>query len=127
MKFELDGTSGGLTIGSYDPAHLSIGGQRYAGPLVITPVAVHLTLLPARFSELSIEHFVAITALGAEIIIVGSGKRQLFLHYGITTELVARRIGVESMDTAAACRCYNVLVAEHRAVAAAIFPSAYVE
>lgn len=127
MKFELDGISGGLTIGYYDPTHLLIGGQRYAGPLVITPLAVHLTLLPARFCDLSIAHFAEITTLGAEIIIIGSGKRQLFLRYGLSNELAARSIAVESMDTAAACRCYNVLVSERRAVAAAIFPSAYLE
>ncbi|MSR14959.1 MAG: hypothetical protein EXR86_10450 [Gammaproteobacteria bacterium] len=125
MKFELDAT-GGLTIRSYDHTHLTIGGQRYSGPIVITPDAVHTTLLPLRFTELTSAHFAAIAALGAEIIIVGSGIRQIFIHSQIATELATRGIGVESMDTAAACRCYNVLAAEHRAVAAAIFPATHV-
>ncbi len=123
MKFELDGLSGGLTVQSYDPTHVTIGGQRYTDPFVVTPSTVYITLLPARFSDLTIAHFVAVAELGAEIIIVGSGLRQLFIHHSVSNELAARGIGVESMNTAAACRCYNVLAAEHRAVAGVIFPT----
>jgi uncharacterized protein len=126
MKFELDSAANGLTIQSYDPTHITIGGEHYSNPVVVTPQAARPTLLSLRFSELALSHFIDIAELGAEIIIVGSGMRQIFIERTIAEELARRRIGVECMDTAAACRCYNVLAAEHRAVAAVIFPAACV-
>jgi uncharacterized protein len=126
MKFELEASSG-LTIRAYDSTHIMIGGQRYSEPLIITPDAVETERLPPRFSDLAVEHFVAIAEQGAEIILVGSGIRQLFLPQAITSALGARGVGLESMSTASAIRCYNVLAAEQRAVAAIIFPGAYVE
>jgi uncharacterized protein len=121
MKFELDSTRTGFIIKAYERDCVVIGETRYAGSLVVTPAALHTDLLPRRFSALTVAHLTAIAATGAEILIIGSGPRQIFLDAAIITQMGARGIGVEVMGNAAACRCYNVLASEQRAVAAALF------
>ena len=59
-------------------------------------------------------------ALSPELVIFGSGARLQFVSPALLRCLIERRIGVETMDTAAACRTYNILLAEGRNVAAAI-------
>ncbi|MGE0338000.1 MAG: MTH938/NDUFAF3 family protein, partial [Gammaproteobacteria bacterium] len=80
-------------------------------------------LLPAEYTALSRKHLEAVAATGAQVVLVGSGRRQIFLDPGIIAEMGARGVGVEVMGTAAACRCYNVLASEHRAVAAVLYIS----
>ena len=123
MKFELDSARDGLTIKAYSGNSVSIGNTLYTGSLVITPSTVHTDLLPIHFSELTAAHLEAIIKMGAEILLVGSGPKQIFLDPAIITQFGARGIGIEVMGTAAACRCYNVLASEYRAVAAALFIS----
>lgn len=65
-------------------------------------------------------HFESLSLLNIELVIFGSGLRNRFAQPQWLQPLIAKRIGIESMDTAAACRTYNVLVAEGRRVAAAL-------
>jgi uncharacterized protein len=123
MKFELDSARDGFTVNAYSGDSVSIGNTRYTGSLVITPAAVRTDLLPCHFSELTATHLEAIIKMGVEILLIGSGPKQIFLDPAITTQFGARGVGVEVMGTAAACRCYNVLASEYRAVAAALFIS----
>jgi uncharacterized protein len=74
----------------------------------------------ANFASLTEAHFEAIALLAPELVIFGSGPRIRFPHPSLLKPLISRRIGVETMDTAAACRTYNVLLAEGRAVVAAL-------
>ena len=73
-----------------------------------------------RFEALQPAHFERIVALGAEVVIFGSGARLRFAPPALLRALIERGIGVEAMDTGAACRTYNVLVSERRAVVAAL-------
>lgn len=123
MKFSLDSAPGSLTIASYAERSVTINGQVHAFPLVVTPGAIHSDLLPARLSLLTADHLQAIAALGVEILIVGTGPRQVLIDRGLVHTLAQRGVGVEAMNSPAACRCFNVLVAENRAVAAALFES----
>ena len=76
---------------------------------------------PCRsFAELTPEHFAQLAALDAEIVIFGSGLRNRFPPPAWLKPLIAKRIGLETMDTAAACRTYNVLASEGRHVVAAL-------
>ena len=59
-------------------------------------------------------------ALAPELVIFGSGQRLRFVAPALLRPLIERRVGVETMDTAAACRTYNVLASEGRAVVAAL-------
>ena len=65
-------------------------------------------------------HFEAILALQPELVIFGSGARLKFVSPALLRALIDRRIGVETMDTPAACRTYNVLVSEGRSAVAAL-------
>lgn len=123
MKFELDSARTGFIIKAYTDDSVLIGDTRHTGRLVITPEAIHTDLLPRHFSELTAVHLDAIARTGAEILIVGSGHQQIFLDTAIIAEMGARGIGVEVMSNAAACRCYNVLASEFRAVAVILFIS----
>jgi uncharacterized protein len=67
-------------------------------------------------------HFDAVLAAEPEVVLLGTGARQRFAHPRLTAALIARRIGVESMDTGAACRTYNILMTEGRKVLAALLP-----
>ncbi|MBI2799383.1 MAG: hypothetical protein HYX63_03690 [Gammaproteobacteria bacterium] len=121
MKFELDSVRSGNVIRAYHTDYVQIGEQRYASPFVITPSAIYADRLPPNFTAMTSQHLFALADLGAEVIVIGSGAKQHFLPPILIAELNARRIGVETMDNGAACRIYNVLAAENRAVVAAIF------
>ncbi|KNZ31562.1 MAG: hypothetical protein AD742_16355 [Methylibium sp. NZG] len=73
-----------------------------------------------RFEDLAEVHFTKLIALDPELVIFGSGERLRFVRPALMRGLIERRIGVETMDTAAACRTYNVLLAEGRSVVAAL-------
>jgi uncharacterized protein len=73
-----------------------------------------------RFEALAPVHFADLLALAPELVIFGSGARIRFVSPALLKPLIERRIGVETMDTAAACRTYNVLLAEGRSVVAAL-------
>jgi uncharacterized protein len=74
----------------------------------------------ARPDQLRAEHFDRIALLAPEVVIFGSGPRLRFPPPALLRELYARRIGIETMDTTAACRTYNILVGEGRRAVAAL-------
>jgi uncharacterized protein len=71
-------------------------------------------------TELSVEHFAKLAALKPELVIIGTGKQQLFLKPNLLQPLIQAKIGFEMMDSQAACRTYNILMSEGRKVLAAI-------
>ena len=73
-----------------------------------------------RFEDLTPAHFEQLATLGAELVIFGSGSRIRFPHPSWLQHLMARRTGLETMDTPAACRTYNILAGEGRHVLAAL-------
>ena len=74
----------------------------------------------ARFDDLTAEHFALLAATRPELVIFGSGTRLRFPPPAFLRALMDQRIGIETMDTLAACRTYNVLVSERRTVVAAL-------
>ena len=88
---------------------------------VIVPWQGHVQAWPVDdFSALSEAHFEQLAGLGPELVIFGSGSRIRFPKPAWLRPLMARRIGIETMDTAAASRTYNVLLAEGRTVLVAL-------
>ena len=75
----------------------------------------------ASFEALDASDFERLRDLRSEVVLLGTGNRQRFPHPRLTRPLSDARIGLEVMDTQAACRTYNILVAESRKVAAALF------
>ena len=73
-----------------------------------------------RFEHLTAEHFALLANLQPELVIFGSGTRLRFPPPAFLRGLMAQRIGLETMDTLAACRTYNILAGEGRHVMAAL-------
>ncbi len=73
-----------------------------------------------RFEDLTAAHFELLGQTQPELVIFGSGTRLRFPPPAFLRALMARRIGVETMDTLAACRTYNILAGEGRQVMAAL-------
>lgn len=121
MKIDFDQHSGLLSIAAYGPGWVRVRDTRIEAPCVITPSDIHADLLPSSFDELDTLHFDRLAALRPEIILIGSGSRQRFVDHARAAQLAADGIALESMDTGAACRMFNILVSEDRAVIAALF------
>ena len=119
MKLQPD-KSDVQTITGYGPGWIGVQGEKIAHSVVIGSGGQRLEWNCARFEDLEAGHFAQLAALGAELIIFGSGERIRFPNPQWLQALMARRTGVETMDTAAACRTYNILAGEGRHVLAAL-------
>lgn len=119
MKFHLSTTTGNVFTG-YGDGYVEVNRQRYESNLVVTPDAIDTGFAPAGFEGLAGEDFAGLLALHPEIVLLGTGRTIRFPHPGLTAGLAAARVGIEVMDSAAACRTYNVLAAEGRRVVAAL-------
>jgi uncharacterized protein len=103
----------------YGAGYVQVNGERRETSLVVLPEQV-LEWEPASFDALAEAHFAQLAALGPEVVLLGTGSRLRFPHPRLTAPLARARIGLEVMDVQAACRTYNILVAEERVVAAAL-------
>lgn len=123
MKFQPDQLAGTNVLTRHALGELWVGSTRFAESLLVPWVGTVVPWAPRLPGDLLPSHFEAILALKPELVIFGSGTRLKFVSPALLRPLIERGIGVETMDTAAACRTYNVLVAEGRsAVAALLLP-----
>lgn len=120
MRFTLDIDATKYIIRSYGPGWVKINDQEIRGSLIVTPEWLVTDWPPQAFAELEEIHFEAVARLEPEIVLLGTGNRQRFPSPRLTRALLARGVGVEVMDTAAACRTYNIIMLEGRRVAAAL-------
>lgn len=88
--------------------------------VIITPRSLIRDWPPQRLEDIEEHHFETLIELQPEIVLLGSGGTLRWPEPHLTAALQSRRIGVEVMDTAAACRTYNILMADERNVAAAL-------
>ena len=107
------------TITGYGEGYVMVNGERHASSLVVLADRVE-DWSAERFDALTAEEFGFLKELGVEIVLLGTGPRQRFPHPRLTAALAQAGIGLEVMDVQAACRTYNILVAEERRVAAAL-------
>jgi len=116
--------AGKQIIQSYAHAQFRVSGTKYQGAIIVLPDQC----LPWSFSkdmaELALDDFKSLTQRKNEIdvILLGCGKNMKFLPMPLRTKLKAAGLNVDIMDTGAACRTYNVLMAEGRRVAAMLLP-----
>jgi uncharacterized protein len=120
VKFQPDSLEGVNTIARHDGGSVWIGNQSYSGSVVVPWSGPVRAWSPADFDALTQAHFDEVLQLQPELVIFGSGAKLRFPPPALLRGLIARRVGVESMDSAAACRTYNVLVSEGRTVVAAL-------
>jgi uncharacterized protein len=120
MKFQPDTLAGTNVVTRHDAAALWVGATRFTHSILVPWRGTVMPWAPRTPEQLQAEHFEAVLALAPELVIFGSGPKLRFVAPGLMRALIERRIGVETMDTAAACRTYNVLVAEGRSAVAAL-------
>lgn len=119
LKLQPSNNSYQKTFTAHGEGYVSVNGQRYERPIIVTEDQVR-EWGATDFTALSEDHFAELLALQPEIVLIGSGRTLRFPHPSLYRQLIAARIGVECMDTPAACRTYNILMAEGRKVAAAV-------
>ncbi len=121
MQFTLETDSSIYMIRAYEPGRIIVNEQVVTRSAIISPRAIISDWPPQHVIELQQHHIRLISELSIAVLLIGTGKTLQFPTPGVTQHLLEQGIGVEIMDTPAACRTYNVLVAEGRAVAAAVF------
>ena len=122
MKFQPDSFDGTNAITRQDGGAVWVNGNRHEGPLLVPWRGAVSAWGAIAVARLEAAHFDAVLALKPELVIFGSGARLRFVAPALYRSLIEARIGLETMDTAAACRTYNVLASEGRSVVAALLP-----
>lgn len=111
------------SVTAYGEGWLAINGQRHTTSLVLSSSGELFEWACTRFDELSQMHFDLLGNTGQpapELVLFGSGSRLRFAHPALIKGLIDKGIGVETMDTPAACRTYNILAGEGRRVVAGL-------
>jgi uncharacterized protein len=118
LKLQPD-QSDAQTISGYGPGWVGVGTEKITHNVIIASRGERLPWA-ASFEQLDAADFDVLAQLQVEVVIFGSGSRIRFPKPAWIAPLAARRIGIETMDTAAACRTYNILAQEGRDVAVAL-------
>ncbi len=120
MKFHLDQTSGKNAFTGYGDGYVAVNGVRHHESLVVGAERL-VTEWPARsIQSLTADHFAAIVEMRPDIVLLGTGTSLSFPEPAMLAPLYKAGIGVEVMDTPAACRTFNILAGEGRNVVAAL-------
>lgn len=120
MKLHSSSTSQYQTVTGYFESGVEINAVPFEYSLTVMPETPPQPWPVASFEDLTEAHFEAIGATTPDVVILGTGARQRFVHPRLVAGLSARRIGVECMDNQAACRTYNILMGEGRKVVLAL-------
>lgn len=119
MKLHTDPRTGN-TVTAHGEGYVAINGERYSSSLIVQPEAIDPEWQAVDAASLTPEHIERLLATGADILILGTGKRQHFPPLALLKPVMATGRTLDVMDTSAACRTYNILMSEGRAVAAAL-------
>lgn len=123
MRFTLDNHPTANLITGVAPDGIHVGERFFSRSLIVNASEVIPDWCATDVATLDLDALAPALRLGPEILILGTGARIQFPASALFAALAARDIGLEVMDTAAACRTYNVLVAEERPVVAALILS----
>jgi uncharacterized protein len=123
MKFHLSTSEGNVFTG-HGADFVRLGVIEYRENLLVTPERIVTAWAPGGFEALCEADFAAIAALEPEVALLGTGATLRFPNPRLTRPLIDAGIGLEVMDTPAACRTFNILAAEGRKVVAAVLVEA---
>jgi len=118
--FQLDNNNANYQIRGFKPGAIQINEQIYHRSVIVMPTLLIENWPPQTFQELTLESFAPILKHPIEILLLGTGSSLVFLPLEMQAQLNNQGIGVEIMNTSAACRTFNALSAENRNVAAAL-------
>lgn len=122
MKMSLDETDQALVIRGYGAGEVAVGNRTYSCSLLVTPAGVRPDWGPDTAADIAAHHLAEVLDHRPELLILGTGTAQVFPARRLFADLMEAGVGYEVMDTAAACRTYNILLAEGRRVVAALIP-----
>jgi uncharacterized protein len=108
------------SISGYGPGWVAIGSEKIGASIVIGSRGERFSWNCNCFEDLSTAHFAQLAAMGTELIIFGSGEHLRFPRPDWIKPLIDKQTGIETMDTQAACRTYNILAGEGRHVTLAL-------
>ncbi len=120
MELELDPNPAHYQIRAYQPGKIQVNETVYSQSIIISPEKLIDSWKPQRLSELTREDLTIISEWSPAILLIGTGSTLEFPDLEVYGDLINEGIGIEVMDSRAACRTYNALTAENRNVAAAI-------
>jgi uncharacterized protein len=120
MKLHLDNPASRNLITGHGAGYVAINHRHFESSLIVLPERIVEAWGTAGFDALVEADFEAIRELAPEIVLFGTGNRQRFPASSLLRPLIDARIGCEVMDLPAACRTFNILMAEGRLVAAAL-------
>lgn len=120
MPLDLDDNKALYQIRSYKPGMLRINEQTFTQSVIVTPDRLIEDWAPQTVSELTAASLLPVLQMKPDILLIGTGGTQVFLAAEIYGELINHGVGVEVMNTHAACRTFNALSAENRRVVAAL-------
>ncbi len=119
MKLHLQQNPQHNLIQAYGPEGIVIHGQTYGESLLVGADWLHSPWGPDTAQRLVLEHFSEALSRQPDVLLLGTGKKQVF-PLPLMRALQDAGTPIEVMDTSAACRTYNILVAEDRVVIAAL-------
>jgi uncharacterized protein len=112
------------TFSGYGKGYVAVNGRRIVRSIVVLPDRLLEDWEPVALADLTAAHLEALLVLGQDVVLLGTGERQCFPPPGVlqpaTRRFLAAGVGLEVMDSRAACRTFNILIAEERKVAAAL-------
>jgi uncharacterized protein len=120
VKFQPDLPSGVNVITRHEPGTVWVQAEPFSRAVLVPWSGPVQPWGVDRFEALEASHFEALLAFDPELVLFGSGPRLRFAAPGLQRTLMERRVGLETMDTAAACRTFNVLAGEGRRVVGAL-------
>jgi len=118
LKLHADPLTDRNTVTAYGAGYVEINKVRHERAIVLTPDRPVAPWNVAGFDALRVEDFAALLSFAPDVVLLGTGARQRFPHPRLLAPLAQAGVGVEVMDTHAACRTYNILMAEGRRVLA---------
>jgi uncharacterized protein len=119
MQMDLE-NGGGMMIRSYTPGKLTINDELITRNIILDRDEIIADWNPGEFETLGASDFELALARKPEVILFGTGETQRFPNGHLLTDIARLGIGFEAMNTAAACRTFNVLSSEHRHVIAVL-------
>ena len=120
MKFAQDSQDEGYFITAYSENSVSINGKEFGQSLIITKTKLNENWAVSAVELLQADHIDQILFFNPELIIIGTGDKLIFPAVEIYSGIIEHGIGVDFMDTRAACRTYNILMSEGRDVVAGL-------
>jgi uncharacterized protein len=119
MQFSREESTRNL-IRAWEPGRIRIGERWLTGNLIVSAETIVSDWALRDRDRITVEDLAPALELKPELVIVGAGLEAVYPDFDLMRELAGLAVGLEYMQTQAACRTYNVLVHEGRRVAAAL-------